>query len=104
MDRITTNSKIIQANKEKVYNAFTDRRALEFWLAPYGITGKIHDFNLKIGDGCEMSLFYNDTETEGKTSGNEDRFSATFTESYLTRKLFRQLTFNRTTTSFKMKW
>ena len=44
MDRTTTNSKIIQANIEKVYNAFTDKRALEFWLAPDGMTGKIHHF------------------------------------------------------------
>jgi len=76
----TTNSKIIRATKQKIYNAFTDKDALEFWLAPNLMVGKIHDFNLKVGGGYTMSLFYIDKETAGKTSGNEDRFSAKFVE------------------------
>ena len=76
----TTNSKIIRATKQKIYNAFTDKDALEFWLAPNDMVGKIHDFNLKVGGGYTMSLFYIDKETAGKTSGNEDRFSAKFVE------------------------
>jgi len=76
----TTNSKIIRATKQKIYNAFTDKNALEFWLAPNIMIGKIHDFDLKVGGGYTMSLFYIDNETVGKTSGNEDRFTATFIE------------------------
>ena len=76
----TTNSKIIRATKQKIYNAFTDKDALEFWLAPNDMVGKIHDFNLKVGGGYNMSLFYIDKEMAGKTSGNEDRFSAKFVE------------------------
>lgn len=76
----TENSRIIRARKEKIYNAFTDRNALESWLAPDQMTGKIHDFDLRVGGGYSMSLFYNDKETAGKTSGNEDRYSATFVE------------------------
>src|SRR5690606_31482035 len=53
---------------------------LESWLAPYDMTGKIHYFNFSVGGGYEMSLFYNDNEIEGKTAGNEDRFSAKFIE------------------------
>jgi len=77
---ITTNSKVIQATKEKIYNAFTDKNVLEFWLAPNIMVGKINDFDLKVGGGYNMSLFYLDSETAGKTSGNEDRFSAKFVE------------------------
>ena len=76
----TTNSKIIRATKQRIYNAFTDKDALEFWLAPNLMVGKIHDFNLKVGGGYTMSLFYIDKETAGKTSENEDRFSAKFVE------------------------
>lgn len=76
----TTNSKIIRATKKKIYNAFTDKNALEFWLAPNIMVGKIHDFDLKVGGGYTMSLFYIDNETAGKTSGNEDRFTAKFVE------------------------
>lgn len=78
MGSTSKNSKIIQATREKVYNAFTDKKALEYWLAPYNMTGKIHGFDLKVGGGYEMSLFYLNNEIPGKTSGNEDRFSAKF--------------------------
>jgi uncharacterized protein YndB with AHSA1/START domain len=80
MATTTTNSKIIQAARQKIYNAFTNKNALEFWLAPNNMTGKIHDFDFKIGGGYNMSLFYLDTETAGKTTGSEDRFSAKFVE------------------------
>jgi len=53
----TTNSKIIQATSQKIYNAFTDKNALEFWLAPNIMVGKIHDFDLKGGAGYSMPLF-----------------------------------------------
>lgn len=74
------NSKIIHATKAKVYNAFTDKKALEYWLAPNDMKGKIHDLDLKVGGGYEMSLFYLDNQRAGKTLENEDRFSATFIE------------------------
>jgi len=76
----TANSKIIQATRQKIYNAFIDKNALEFWLAPNNMTGKIHDLDVKVGGGYNMSLFYLDSETVGKTTGNEDRFSAKFVE------------------------
>ena len=76
----TTNSKIIRATKHKIYTVFTDRNALELWLAPTNMVGKIHDFDLKVGGGYSMSLFYLDSESAGKTSENEDRFYATFVE------------------------
>lgn len=36
------------ADIETVYNAFIDKKALEYWLAPDGMTGKIHDFEFKV--------------------------------------------------------
>lgn len=80
MTATTQNSKVIHSAREKVYHAFTDKTALEFWLVPNNMIGKIHDFDLKVGGGYGMSLFYRDKETAGKTSGNEDRFSARFVE------------------------
>lgn len=76
----TTNSKIIKAPKEKVYNAFISKNALEYWLAPDNMVGTIYDFEAKVGGGYTMSLFYIDKEIAGKTSGNEDRFTAKFVE------------------------
>ena len=62
MDRTSINSKEIKADIETVWKAFTEKSALEYWLSPYGMTGKIHNFDLKVGGGYEMSLYYNDNK------------------------------------------
>lgn len=79
---VTQNSKDIKANPETVYKAFTTPEALAIWLAPGDMKGQVHNFDLKVGGGYEMSLYYPATETEarGKTSEKEDRFFARFTE------------------------
>lgn len=74
------NSKIINAPREKVYRAFTDPKSLEQWQAPGDMTGKVHQFDLRVGGGYEMSLYYpaTDQTSRGKTAGKEDRFKARF--------------------------
>lgn len=101
MDRTSINSKEIQSDIETVWNAFTEKKALEYWLAPYGMTGKIHDFDLKVGGGYEMSLYYKDNKTQGKTSGNEDRFSATFTEIKPFERVVQTINFQSDNSKFK---
>lgn len=101
MDRTSINSKEIQADIETVWNTFTEKKALEYWLAPYGMTGKIHDFDLKVGGGYEMSLYYKDNKTQGKTSGNEDRFSATFTEIKPFERVVQTINFQSDNSKFK---
>ena len=80
MNNSSKNSKIIRAPKAQVYNAFTNKNALEYWLAPNNMIGNIHSFDLRIGGGYNMSLFYLDNDREGKTAENEDRFSVRFME------------------------
>src|ERR1700754_4297130 len=78
----TINSKLIRASVQAIYKALTTPEALETWLAPGNMTGKIHSFDLRAGGGYEMSLYYpaSDKTSRGKTSGREDRFTARFTE------------------------
>ena len=78
----TQNSKDIKATQEALYQSFTNPSALEIWLAPGEMTGKVHSFDLKVGGGYQMSLFYPPSEKElrGKTSEKEDRFTARFVE------------------------
>jgi uncharacterized protein YndB with AHSA1/START domain len=78
----TRNWKVIKASPEKLYRAFTDPDALALWMAPGEMTAKVHHFNLKVGGGYEMSLFYPPSEKEdrGKTSRKEDRYTARFLE------------------------
>jgi uncharacterized protein YndB with AHSA1/START domain len=73
---------LIKAPREALYRAFTNPEALAIWLAPEGMTGKVHEFDLRVGGGYRMSLFYPESEKvyRGKTAEREDRFSARFVE------------------------
>lgn len=91
--RSTTNTKYINATTEAVYNAFIHAEALEVWLAPDEMTGKIHNFELKEGGGYTMSLFYNEDSGTGKTGSNEDRFHSEFKELVANKKIVQAVTF-----------
>jgi uncharacterized protein YndB with AHSA1/START domain len=92
----TQNSKWIYASEETLYRAFTDPEALAVFLAPGEMTGKVHSFDLRVGGGYEMSLFYprSENESRGKTSGNEDRFKARFVELDPPKKIVQSVTFD----------
>jgi uncharacterized protein YndB with AHSA1/START domain len=78
----TRTSRFIKAPREALYRAFTDPAALAVWLAPGEMTGRIHEFDGRVGGGYTMSLFYPSSEEvyRGKTSEREDRFTARFVE------------------------
>jgi uncharacterized protein YndB with AHSA1/START domain len=69
---------------------------LEAWLAPGEMTGKIHHFDLRVGGGYQMSLFYpaSDKTSRGKTSEKEDRFTARFVELIPGKKVIQATTFD----------
>lgn len=82
MGQTTQNSKLIRATAETIYTAFSKPEALEAWLAPGEMTGKVHDFDFQVGGGYKMSLFYPADEKviRGKTTAKEDRFTSRFVE------------------------
>ena len=92
----TKNSKNIRATPETLYRAFTNPISLAVWLAPGDMTGKIHSFDLKIGGGYQMSLFYlpPEKESRGKTTEKEDRFTARFVELTPYKKIVEAITFD----------
>lgn len=48
--------RVLRAPAERVYEAFTDKGALERWLPPYGFIGTIHDIDVREGGGYRMSF------------------------------------------------
>lgn len=48
--------RVFPAPVERVYKAFTDKQALEYWLPPYGFTGTIQGMDLREGGGYRMSF------------------------------------------------
>lgn len=95
MEKATKNSLDIQATQEEIYQALTDPRALENWQAPGDMTAKIHHFDLRVGGGYEMSLFYPESERKmtGKTATNEDKFTARFIELIPNKKIVQAINF-----------
>ena len=48
--------RVIKANPEKVYRAFTEANALVFWLPPYGFLGVVHQLDMRVGGSYKMSF------------------------------------------------
>lgn len=92
----TRNSKFIRATPEAVYRAFTNPDALEIWLVPGDMTGKVHNFEERVGGGYEMSLYYpsSDHPVAGKTAEQEDRYTARFVELTPPTKIVEAITFD----------
>jgi uncharacterized protein YndB with AHSA1/START domain len=99
----TTNSKIIKASKEDLYDAFTRPDALLKWQAPGDMTTKIHSFDLRVGGGYDMSLYYPPSikGVKGKTNDNEDRFKVRFIELVKGKKIVETINFDTTDPAFK---
>ncbi|HEY8968166.1 MAG TPA: SRPBCC domain-containing protein [Puia sp.] len=92
----TRNSRLIKASPQILYEAFTSPKALETWLAPGDMTGKVHRFDLREGGSYEMSLFYPESEqgARGKTAGKEDRYIARFVELQPGKKIVEAIRFD----------
>jgi uncharacterized protein YndB with AHSA1/START domain len=98
----TRTSRVIKAPREALYRAFTDPAALAVWLAPGDMTGKIHEFDGRVGGGYRMSLFYPSSEQEfrGKTSEREDRFTARFVELTPPKRIVQAISFDSADPAF----
>jgi uncharacterized protein YndB with AHSA1/START domain len=98
----TRTSRVIKASREALYRAFTDPQALAAWLSPGEMTGKVHDFDARVGGGYRMSLFYPASEqvNRGKTSEREDRFTARFVELTPPSRIVQTITFDSVDRAF----
>ncbi len=103
MTRTTQNSRIIKASPDKIFKTLTDPKAIEIWQVPGEMTGKVHSYELKVGSGYEMSLFYPDNEDKmkGKTSEKEDRFNAQFLEIIPNEKIVEKVSFDSNDFNFQ---
>ncbi len=98
----TRTSRIIRAPPEEIYEAFMDPAVLVAWLPPAEMTGRIHEFDARVGGGYRMSLFYPPTERSfrGKTSEREDTVAVRFVELTPPRRIVEAVTFVTTDPAF----
>jgi uncharacterized protein YndB with AHSA1/START domain len=92
----TQNALFIRASPEVLYRACTDPVALAAWRAPGDMTGEVHRFDLRVGGGYEMSLYYpaSETNARGKSSAREDRYTARFVELTPPRRIVEAISFD----------
>ncbi|MDQ2859143.1 MAG: SRPBCC domain-containing protein [Pseudomonadota bacterium] len=72
-----------------------DPDVLVDWLSPAEMTGKIHEFEARIGGGYRMSLFYppNEQSSHGKTSDKEDIVEVRFVDLTPPRRIVEAVSF-----------
>ncbi len=65
--------RVLRAPAERIYKAFTEKSALEYWLPPYGFIGTVHEIDVRAGGGYRMSFTNFGT-------GNSHSFTVEFVE------------------------
>lgn len=65
--------RVLKANPEKVYRAFSDPHALASWLPPYGFLGIVHQHDFRVEGTYKMSFI-------NFSTGNGHSFGGTFLE------------------------
>jgi uncharacterized protein YndB with AHSA1/START domain len=77
--RIDEASRVIRARADKIYQAFESAEALESWLPPEGMAGRVLSFAFREGGGYRMRLTYNEpSHASGKTTEDSDQVEVRF--------------------------
>ncbi|ANS63278.1 hypothetical protein SLINC_1054 [Streptomyces lincolnensis] len=81
MDRIDRAGRVIAASPAAVYGALLDRQALEAWMPPEGMRGRVERWDPRPGGGFRMILTYLDAaDSPGKTSDATDVVDVEFAD------------------------
>jgi uncharacterized protein YndB with AHSA1/START domain len=103
--------KIIKASPEKVYSAFTEPNALQFWLPPYGFLCVVHKLDTFVGGAYKMT-FINFGTGKAHSFGGEYleieppktlKYNDRFDDPNLPGEMITTVTFNKVTTGTELK-
>jgi uncharacterized protein YndB with AHSA1/START domain len=83
----------IAAPREQIYAAMVDPAALEVWLAPDNMRGRVLSFDARPGGGFRMELTYLDS-SQGKSSAHSDITDVTFVELLPGERVVQQVVFD----------
>ncbi len=70
--------KIINAPRERVYDALLDPAAVGRWKVPAARTCEVHEFDAREGGSIRISLVYDEPGRAGKTHGRTDTYRGRF--------------------------
>lgn len=81
MPRTDTASRVVAAPPAQVYAALVDRKALEAWLAPDGMTARFERFDPRSGGSYRLVLTYADaSRAPGKATADSDIVEARYVD------------------------
>ena len=69
-NNIVTLHRVLKADPEKVFRAFTNADAMAAWLPPYGFLCQVHELDAKVGGRFKMS-FINFSTGNGHSFGGK---------------------------------
>jgi uncharacterized protein YndB with AHSA1/START domain len=91
--------RFIAAPREQIYSALLDPQALEAWLPPDSMRGRVLWFDVRPGGGFRMELTYLDG-SQGKRSAHSDITEVTFVELRPGERVVQQVVFDSEDPSF----
>lgn len=68
----------LRAAPERVYRALTTAKDVVRWKVPHGMTSQVHHFEGHEGGTFRISLTYEATDRQGKTSSSTDTYHGRF--------------------------
>jgi uncharacterized protein YndB with AHSA1/START domain len=71
-------SRIIDAPRERVYDALLDPTAVARWKVPAGMQCVVHEFDAREGGAIRVSLTYEAPDRAGKTHDRTDTYHGRF--------------------------
>jgi uncharacterized protein YndB with AHSA1/START domain len=71
-------TRLINASRERVYEALVDRAAVARWKVPAGMTCEVHEFDAREGGVLRISLTYDAPQRSGKSAGRTDTYHGRF--------------------------
>jgi len=83
----------IAAPRGRIYSALLDPAALESWLPPNNMRGRVLSFDARPGGGFRMELTYLDS-SQGKSSEHSDITEVTFVELLSGERVVQQVVFD----------
>lgn len=99
MGRTDRASRLVAAPRDRVYQALLDPDALEAWLPPDNMRGKVLEFDARPGGGFRMELTYLDG-SEGKSSDSTDVTDVAFVDLVPGQQVVQQVVFDSDDESF----
>jgi uncharacterized protein YndB with AHSA1/START domain len=94
MSRTDSASRVVQAERERVFAALVEADALAAWLPPNGMTGRFERFDARPGGSYRLVLIYDEgIRGAGKTTSDSDVVEARFVEISVNERIVQEVDF-----------